>query len=380
VTLSADLTAPVTAHPGRLDRALTPLRCWLALAAWTAGWAFVHKVDPASSWHYFATGGTLLTGDDKGQGLELYAAHPDLQIGPLTFVVAIVLRYLNPPTGHLAGLILMTALGPILLNAVWRLIPEERRRPTRLLTAGLVFIPVWVELSTHAGHLDDVLALGCAVLALHAFVRNRPLATGLLLAAAVDCKPWAAAFAPLVLGFPGLRKLPAAAGLGAGVAVAWLPFLLYDPHTMAAARFTIPNAAASALRVLGVTSSRTPPWDRAAQLVLGCALGTMAIIRGRWPAIILLGTAARILLDPQVYTYYTSGVLLGAVVFDLLATRRTWPVATITGYVLLYFVRSGNGIVELSAHTQGILRVTYVVSAVAMVLLYRRSSLLSNAA
>jgi hypothetical protein len=108
------------------------------------------------------------------------------------------------------------------------------------------------------------------------------------------------------------------------VSLAWLPFVLVDPHTLTAAQFAITNQPSSALRALGATSPKTPGWDRPAQIILGCLLGAAAIRRHRWPAVILLGIGARIALDPGVYSYYTAGVLLGALLWDMLGMR--WPV------------------------------------------------------
>ncbi|MGI5328696.1 hypothetical protein [Actinomadura nitritigenes] len=145
------------------------------------------------SWHYFATGATVLFGDDRGEGLHLYATHPELQIGPLSFAVALPLDALGPSWGRTAAVFLMSCTGPLLLSAIWRLVPVPHRRPERLLTAGLVFLPIWAELATHAGHLDDVLALSLAIGALHARARDRPVLAGLLVGAATDAKPWALA-------------------------------------------------------------------------------------------------------------------------------------------------------------------------------------------
>ena len=75
----------------------------------------------------------------------------------------------------------------------------------------------------------------------------------------------------------------------ATIAAAWLPFVIADPHTVAAMHYTIRNMPGSALRALGISDPRTPSWDRPAQLLIGCALGVAAVRRGRWPAVILLG-------------------------------------------------------------------------------------------
>lgn len=326
-----------------------------------------HHRNAGSSWHYFALGGQLLFGDDPGQGLQLYASHPELQIGPLTFLVARPLHMLDPWfQGRAAGVALMSMAGPLLLAGIWRLVPQPHRRPERLFIAGMVFLPVWAELATHAGHLDDVLALGFGIAAMHARIHRHPVLAGLLVAAAADCKPWALAFAPLLLVRHTRSACAALAVCAAGVAAAWLPFVLYAPQTMYAARFTISNAASSGLRVLGYNGPRTPLWDRPAQLALGCLLGVLAVHRRRWEAVILLATAARILLDPEVYGYYTAGVLVGTVVFDLVATGRRWPLVTLTAALSLYVVRflATVHLVPLTAQKLGELRVAFVAIAI----------------
>lgn len=326
-----------------------------------------HYRNAGSSWHYIALGSSLLFSDDPGQGLQLYASHPELQIGPLTFVIAGPLHLLDPWWhGRAAGVMLMSLAGPLLLAAIWRLVPEPHRRPGRLFIAGTIFLPVWSELATHAGHLDDVLALSFGLAAMHARLHRRPLLAGILIAAAADSKPWALAFMPLLLVRP-TRSACAALGVCAvGVAAAWLPFVLYEPQTLHAAHFTITNAASSGLRVLGYNGPSTPSWDRPAQLALGCLLGVLAIYRRRWEAVILLATATRILLDPEVYGYYTAGVLVGTVIFDLVATDRRWPLVTLTAALSLYVARflANVHLVPLTAQQLGDLRVAFVAVAV----------------
>jgi hypothetical protein len=369
-TPTATLERPTTSAPPPADPGDHRFgRVWWSLWYWAAIWTGIRLPGCGGSWHYFAQGGHLLFEDDAGQGLHLYATHPELQIGPISLVAAAPLQVLGPFAGRLVAVQLMSGTGPPLLSALWRLVPPPARRPSRLLAAGLVFIPVWAELVTHAGHLDDVLALVFGVAALHALVRRNPILTGLLVAAAADSKPWAAAFAPLLLALPPRSWWRAATACALGLAAAWLPFLLYDPHTLTAARFTIPNAASSGLRALGVMDPRTPGWDRPVQLILGCALGTAAVVRRRWPAVILLATGARIMLDPEVYSYYTAGVLLGAVAFDLIATRWRGPWLTVGGLVTLYVVRLAAHVLPISLHALGLLRVAYVVAIAVIVLL-----------
>ena len=305
-------------------------RGWV-LWPWALAWVAFQAGMAGQSWHFFAQGGRLLFANAPGAGLRLYAAHPDLQIGPLALAVSSVFRALGPGNGETTAIAAMSLTGPLMLAAVWRLVPAaERRRRSRLLFAGLLFLPVWTELTTHFAHLDDLLALGFSVAALHAVDRRHPVWAGLALAAAVDAKPWAAAFVVLLLALPRRQWLAALAAFTGGIAVVWLPFLLADPRTLAVVHFTIPNDRSSALRVLGVMAARTPWWDRSAQLLLGVAGGAVAIWRGRWPAVLLVALAVRIMLDPGVYAYYTSGALLGTIVVDLVVTRWRLPWATAT--------------------------------------------------
>jgi hypothetical protein len=186
------------------------------------------------------------------------------------------------------------------------------------------------------------------------------------------------AFAPLLLALPRRDWWRAALAALAALMAAWLPFLLYDPGTLNASRFTISTAVSSGLHVLGFTDPQTPSWDRPAQLLLGCLLGTIAVVRGRWPAVILLATSARILLDPEVYGYYTSGVLLGAVAFELIVARYRLPWLTMTGALALQGVRMLGQVVPIPLEVMGWLRVGYVALVIAVVLLPARRRSVSS--
>ena len=342
---------------------------WWVLWLWALGWVAFQAAMAGQSWHFFAQGGRLLFASAPSAGLRLYAAHPDLQIGPLALAVSSVFRALGPGNGETTAIAAMSLTGPLMLAAVWRLVPaRERRRRSRLLFAGLLFLPVWTELTTHFAHLDDLLALGFSVAALHAVDRRHPVWAGLALAAAVDAKPWAAAFVVLLLALPRRQWLAALAALTGGIAVVWLPFLLADPRTLAVVHFTIPNDRSSALRVLGVMAARTPWWDRSAQLFLGMAGGAVAVWRGRWPAVLLVAVAARIMLDPGVYAYYTSGALLGTIVVDLVVTKWRLPWATAAAAVLLYAARFTHALIPFSLHQLGVLRLVFAIGLPVVVL------------
>lgn len=323
------------------------MRRWGALTIWAALSSIWFARHGGYSWHYFVQGSTLLfngaSPSAPAGGMHIYAGYPELQIGPLSFAVAQVLRQIGPANGLYAAEILMTGAGLAALYVVERITaavrPEsagDRRRHHAMLVGGAVFLVGWTDLSVAYAHLDDVLALFFAVIALWAATAGLPAITGVCLGLSADAKPWSLVFVPLILALPRRAWQYAAVWAALVVLLAWLPFVVTDFHTVtAASQFAITNEPDSALRALGVSEPATPRWDRPAQIALACALGLVAVRRRRWPALILLGVGARIALDPGVYGYYTAGVLLGALLWDLLGSDRRIPVwTTASGTVL----------------------------------------------
>jgi len=384
VSVSIDLpTRSRTYVSAAADPGLPSLLAWAVrrrhrlLLAWTAVWFAAQLPAGGISWHYFVEGSQLLFGaHPPGMalpgGLHVYANYPQLQIGPLSFLAAWPFAQLGPTAGRVLAAAAMTAAGPALVLLVERLAgPLTPARPVevgmlrlKVLLAGTAVLPLWVTLSVRFGHLDDALALLLAVLAVRALATGNPLLVGVLLGLSVDAKPWAAPFVALALALPAGRRRAAVLWAAATAAVAWLPFVLADPRTMDAGRFTIPNVAASGLRVLGVTDAATPWWDRPAQVALGVALAWYVVRRGGWAAVLLLGVDARILLDPSVYPYYTAGVLVAAMVYDVLGSPLRLPVWTLLGVAALYLSLYAG----LSPHQLGLLRVGFVLACVTGVL------------
>jgi hypothetical protein len=316
-------------------------RRFAMLTVWTVPWALYFGVSGGFSWHYFVQGSRLLFhGAPAGQpagGLHLYANYPQLQIGPVTFAIAELLRHLGRSNGVVAAEAFMTVLGLVVLYCVERIghamrpeLLRTKQLDRAMLLGGGAFMIGWTDLSVAIGHLDDALALTFVTLAVWALTANLPTIAGLCLGLSVDAKPWALVFLALVLTVPRFMRTEVALVTCAAVVAAWLPFVVVDPHTLtAASQFTIPNEPSSALRALGVPDASTPRWDRLAQIGLGCFLGGIAVWRRRWPAIVLLGVGARIVLDPGVYAYYTAGILLGALLWDTLGLRRPIPAWTL---------------------------------------------------
>ncbi|MFF3467141.1 hypothetical protein [Streptomyces sp. NPDC002619] len=372
---SADTAGPesgTAAHIGRIGR--WPLRWHHALlSAWTACWFSVAERNGGVSWHYLRTGEQLLVGQVPGGGLALYANHPELQIGPVSFLGAAAFSPFPPGLQELLAEATMSGLGLYMLVLVGRAAADyylgtglnHKRLQQRVLTAGLALIPMWVEVSVRFAHLDDVLALFFTTLAVRALVNGRHITVGVFLALAVDSKPWAVAFLPLLLALPKHTRWRSAAWTVGLVAVAWLPFCIAHANTINAAHFTIPNHPASSLRWFGANNPVTPWWDRPAQMALGLGLGALAVLRGRWPAIVLLAADARIVLDPSVYTYYNASILLGTVIWDAIGRQRRVPLWSWIALISLY----GSALIVPSDSTRGLIRLAFAVGSAAYVLL-----------
>lgn len=179
------------------------------------------------------------------------------------------------------------------------------------------------------GHLDDALAITLTVAAVAALVRDRPWSATVLIAAAGASKPWALPFALVLLAHPTDRARRAAVFAGLS-ALAWVPFLVADRRTLGVGSFTIINAPDSALRALGIDAATTPSWDRPAQLLLAAVLGLWCLRTGRALAIPAVALAARLLLDPGTYPYYTASLVLAVLCIDLLRERaRSIPWLTL---------------------------------------------------
>jgi hypothetical protein len=316
-------------HGRRRDVAL-----WLVVTAWAAAWGWARARPSGISWHFFATGADLLVNPDvPGGGLHLYAAHPELQIGPVAFGLAAVLALLPASMALVAGQVVMTAVLPLALAVLAPLLPHDRRR-TRILAAALVLAPTWTVLSVRWGHLDDAVALLLLCVVVRAARTDHAVVTGLAVGLAAGAKPWA------VLGIPLVLMLSRRA-LGAFCAVAvltavWGPFLLADHATLAAFHPAVGVSDSSTLSLLGYRGSVIPGWDRTAQLLLA-PLGALVAVRvGAWPAALLCGIAIRLALDPQDIAYYAAGAVLAAAVFDLLATRSRIPWTTLATTVALW--------------------------------------------
>ena len=317
--------------PAGRRKALPVVASGSFVAIWTVWWAWHMWPNSGLSWHFSVDGAKLLV---QGSGLNLYADAPWLQTGPLSLVVAAVLRPLPADTAKSLALVAMAAAGPLLVVALTPLVaPAKRHR--RMLIAAIVLIPAWTVLSVRWGHLDDVLAMAFAIVALRAVYAGRPVLTGVALAAAIASKPWAVGFLPLLLVLPWGR-LRAAVAAAAGTALAWAPFVLANPHTLGALSPPVGLSPASGLHTLGVRGVLVPAWGRTVQLVLAPAAATVTALTAGLPGVLLVSVAVRLALDPKDNAYYVGSAALAAVVFDLLGTGWTIPWTTL-GTVIVFW-------------------------------------------
>ena len=297
-------------------------------------------------WQYFVWGSDLLFGTheiwatEQG-GLHLFANYPDIQIGPLSLVVAAVLRVAGDDVGRVLAAVLIVALGVLTVRLVEGIVEhlsassgddQRRRRHLLVLIGGLVAVYAWSELARYV-HLDDALALFFMVLAVRGVARQQGSA-GVHLGLAVAAKPWAVLALPLLLALGSKRRRGAAAAT-AIIALAYVPFVVADPGTVTAGEPVIDILPGSALTLLGFAEGEPPAWLRGAQLAVALTLGVVAVRRGRWLGVLLAGIGSRLLLDPGVFYYYSSGAVLAAFLFDLRDDRMPIPVLTVMTFVAL---------------------------------------------
>jgi hypothetical protein len=362
------------ARPGRRRPSLAQLE-FVVVTAWSVYWlAFIpYRFGFVVSWHFFIAGARRLVGLHYPEfplpgGLHLYANYPKLQIGPLSFVVALPLALLPRVASEAIACALMVVAGPLTIGLIaeasTRLRPWTRQAAFRAgVRVWFIVAPLWCDLAIRWGHLDDVLTLLFVAAAVNALSRARPGVAALCIGAAAAAKPWGIAFIPLALAAGDgrrLRHLVESIAVAAGL---WLPFLLADSHTLRAGSFKIRIVPTSVLAVFHLTGG-TPSWVRPCQFLGGALLVFACVQSGRWAAAVVIAIALRLGTDPNVYSYYTTGLLVGAAIWDLLGSRVRAPLLTAAGFIALYWSTYWS----LSSHTQAVLRLAFVLAVPVIVL------------
>lgn len=313
------------------------LRVWVVLGLWTVAWgAYSIRNGLMGSWGIFPNAARiLLAGGDYG-GFHLYFVRPDYQFGPVATLVALPLAHLPLLTSKWVAGVLMTVCGLWLVAVISGFSARGvgLPKPGAVGLGGLLVMPVWASLSLSTGHLDDVLALGFGLFGILQVRRGRPIWSAVFFALAADSKPWAVAFAVAVLALPKpqwFRTFVVWAGL---ILVAWLPFFIIEPRTVAAMKYKLVVAPNSVLTLLHVSGLHMP-WYRPAQLILALTVGILLARAGAPQAVLLATVASRLMFEPEVATYYTAGAVLVAFLVDR-SRGREMPWFTLAALALLW--------------------------------------------
>ena len=293
-------------------------------------------------------------------GLHLYASYPEFQFGPLALIAAVPLWAAGWSARWLAA-VAMLGIG-------WASVLIDRAasgtggsagtdvgaaRPARVepaelgrLVGGVVAAVAWVPLAARYLHIDDALAVLAIVGAVVAIRCERGVLAGLL-----------------VGGLPRTQWRRAGAAAVAATAAVWLPFLIAAPSMVRAGSPQVDVSDASVLRLFGVPGGIGPGWVRPVQLVVAGVCATVAATRGRWTGVALVVLAVRILVDPGTFEYYTSALVVAALVWDTVARSSAVPVATVCAALALDLAE----VVVASATARAVLRLGAVLGLVGWV-------------
>jgi hypothetical protein len=319
---------------------------YLILTLWAVPWAV--PVFPRgtidSDWWVFEFGARALAGTDMsrvhitGGALHLYEWMPRLQIGPPALLVAVPLDWLPPVAGRILAATAMVLAGLAALALLERIgalagVPKPRRQ-LFTLTGGLLFVPAWTVLAAAYMHLDDVMVLLLALVAVHEVLRGCWWTTALALGVATATKPWAVVFFALVLLLPRAKWAHVVLLAMAVAAAFWLPFIVAAPDTVQELG-SVGTATThdSTLNLLGFSFS--PTGARFVQLGAMVVVAWLVVRAGRWPGLLFAVVAVRMITDWQTWLYYSTGLVLGALMWDVLRGRSRIPWLTIGAAALM---------------------------------------------
>ncbi len=293
-------------------------------------------------WDQFVqVGSSMLQGD----GLHVYVRHPDVQTGPLSLLLAWLCSS-TTRNGFVLAVVVVAMLGVGVVGLAERLAGSDRRARLLTITGGALLLFSWTKLGGY-GHLDDALVLTAAVAATTDVRDGRRGRAAIALGLAVTVKPWAVILLPILLFerageaqrghglHPIVRRWAPLCAAVAVAAAVWAPFVLTVPDTIEAIRPTVAVAPDSVLQLVGLTSSSQLDWLRPAQFVLAITLGLVCIHRRRVEHVLLAVIAVRLATDPGTWSYYTPGLLVGALLWDAVTSRASWPMLTVGMALLL---------------------------------------------
>ena len=102
-----------------------------------------------------------------------------------------------------------------------------------------------------------------------------------------------------------------------------------------AIRPTVAVAPDSVLHLFGLTTSSQLDWLRPAQFLVAIVIGLVCVHRRRVEHVLLGVIAVRIATDPGTWSYYSPGLLAGALLWDLLTSTASVPLLTLAAWLML---------------------------------------------
>lgn len=311
---------------------------------------------------------------DGPGGLHTFATEPRLHMGPLSLVAAAIVKTVYPGDGRLGAMLFMCTLGPAVIFVVERAAVRARglrdamEEPLLALTtlvSGAAFLFMWADVTWSWGRLDEFLVICAAAAAIWLAVNGNPLLAGIAVGLGIGAKSWGVFLIPLLAALPWRQALRAATVALVVAAAVWLPFVIADFGTIDAARALgvqiIPGSGAHAV---GFELGPAPDWLRTVQAALALGLAAFAVMRGRWGAALLLAVGARLALDPSPIGYYAAALVFAALVWDLLGSRRPFPIWGLATFVAFHVVPRVFDDPEVG----GVARIAIVAAAITVVL------------
>lgn len=266
------------------------------------------------------------------EGLRVYAERPNIQSGPIALLSIGLLADL----GAFAFPVAVAAMFVLAMVSLFRMDATRDRNPVVLGVGGLIAL-AWWRTFAFQGHLDDAATIAIAVVAVAAVERRRHVSAAVALGIALAIKPWAVFLLPVLMRPSDTwRRRVALPCLSVAIgAVTWAPFLLASSGTMGGAKPSVWVAPDSVYRLLTGSSSTMPTTLRLVQLAMCIVAVGWVTLRGHVACALLLGVSVRLLLDGGTWPYYTAGLIVGALLWDVLESEYRIPWATIAASALL---------------------------------------------
>lgn len=335
-----------------------------------------------TEWNYFELGAHAIVGHHTnplyaGGGLHLYVTNPQLQIGPLAFLVIAPFEWLRWSTLAALFVAVMALIGMAAVTAAMSTGQALRgsrlaSTPVPIAIAAALVAGIWGYNCATWRHLDDAIALLLSVAAMRLILARKPWwLVGLMLGTAAATKPWAIILVPVILGLPRRDRARTLLVVLATTAAWWAPFIVAAPQTtVALGRYIVLVEPGSVLHLLGFRGT-VQSWLRPTQFMLGIGIGGLVALRRSWIAAPLAAIAVRVMTDPYIYAYYGLGPLLLAFLYDCSGESGTgFPVFT-AATALVEFVLPP---MRPGSTATGLLKLIWALGILGFILFRRRRS------